>query len=173
MPNNIDQLGVKAAGTVKAVKAGFNGLRGVFLHLAEEHGEVLSMMKRLRKVSNPQTCREHYAKVRAELLAHEHAEETEVYAALGRDEQTRELASLHHQQAAALQAAIGSIDAMEPGTEAWALGFERLLELVEQHVEEEEEQIFPKAQAALGEAASEALRIRYEAVKVSAEHQLA
>jgi len=46
MPNTIDQLGVKAAGTVKAVKAGFNGLRGVFLHLEP----ILKPLERLDRV---------------------------------------------------------------------------------------------------------------------------
>lgn len=49
MANSIEQFSAKAAGTMNAVKAGFNGLRGVFLHLAEEHGEVGALMKRVSK----------------------------------------------------------------------------------------------------------------------------
>ena len=45
MANPIENVAAKAMGTVKAVKAGFNGLRGVFLHLAQEHGEVGELMR--------------------------------------------------------------------------------------------------------------------------------
>jgi hypothetical protein len=47
--------------------------------------------------------------------------------------------------------------------------------LVEQHFAEEERDLFPNAQAAIGDAAAEAeaLRTRYDAAKLSAKKQLA
>ncbi|HYP99726.1 MAG TPA: hemerythrin domain-containing protein [Polyangiaceae bacterium] len=176
MPNTLEQLGVKAVGTVKAVKAGFNGLRGVFLHLAEEHGEVIAMMKHLSKSKDAQVRREHYAKLRVELLAHERAELAELYPALAHLESTRALVALHDREATQLESAIREpfgIDALDPSSDAWGLAFDRLLVLVEQHVALEEGEIFPKAQAVLGEAAAEALRTRYEAANISAKKQLA
>ena len=173
MPNTIEQLGVKAAGTVKAVKAGYNGLRGVFLHLAEEHGELAAMMKRVDKRQDPHTRREHYAKIRVELLSHERAELAEIYPALIPYDATREMVVLHNREAAQLESAIRAVDALDPAGEAWGLAFERLRALVDQHVQQEEEHFFPKAQAALGDAAAETLRTRYETAKVSAKQQLA
>jgi len=176
MPNTLEQLTVKAVGTVKAVKAGFNGLRGVFLHLAEEHGEVIAMMKQMSKSKDAQVRHEHYAKLRVELLSHEHAELAELYPALAHLESTRELVTLHDRQATQLESAIREpfgIDALDPSSDAWGLAFDRLLVLVEQHVALEEGEIFPKAQAVLGEAAAEALRSRYEVAKISAKKQLA
>jgi len=172
MPNSIEQLGVKAAGTVKAVKAGFNGLRGVFLHLAEEHGEVAAMMKHVSKSNDAQVRREHFAKIRRELLSHERAELAEVYPPLSQQEGTRDVAVLHAQEAAQLESAIDAVDALDPATQAWGLAFERLFALVQQHVEEEEKDFFPKAQAAIGEEAAEALLKRYEAAKFSAKQHL-
>jgi len=172
MSNTIEQLSAKAVGTVKAVKAGFNGLRGVFLHLAEEHGEVGAMMKQLRKTKDLETRRTRFAQVRAELLSHERAEIAEVYPALTHHDSTRELIVLHNQEAAQLENAIRSVDASDPGSDAWALAFERLFALVQQHVEEEEREFFPKAQAAIGEEKTEALLSRYEAAKNSAMQQL-
>jgi len=172
MPNTIEQLSVKAVGTMNAVKAGFNGLRGVFLHLAEEHGEVGAMMKPLAKSNDPQLRREHFPKIRAELLSHERAELAEVYPALNQNPTTHELVVLHNQEAAQLEAAIGAIDALDPATEAWGHAYERLLALVQQHVEEEEKDFFPKAQAAIGENAADAMLARYEVAKTSALQQL-
>jgi Hemerythrin HHE cation binding domain len=176
MPNTLEQLTVKAAGTVKAVKAGFNGLRGVFLHLAEEHGEVVAMMKHVSKSKDAQVRRGHYAKIRVELLSHELAELAELYPHLAHLESTRELVAQHDRQATQLESAIREpfgIDALDPSSDAWGMAFDRLLVLVEQHIAQEEGELFPKAQAAIGDAAAEALRTRYEAAKISAKKQLA
>src|SRR6188768_3783330 len=105
MPNTIEQLSVKAVGTVKVVKAGINGLRGELIHLAEEHGEACAMMKHVSKSSDAQVRREHYAKIRTELLSHERAELAEVYPSFARYEATRELAELHAQEATQLESA--------------------------------------------------------------------
>jgi hypothetical protein len=173
MPNTIEQLSVKAVGTLKAVKAGFNGLRGVFLHLAEEHGELSAMMNHASKSEDAQVRREHYAKVRAELLSHERAELAEVYPALARYESTRDLVLLHEREATQLESAIRTVDTLDPASEAWDSAFGRLLALVQEHVDHEEKHFFPRAQAALGDAAAEALRTRYETAKSSAKKQLA
>ncbi|HKO50370.1 MAG TPA: hemerythrin domain-containing protein [Polyangiaceae bacterium] len=172
MPNSIEQLSVKAAGTVKAVKAGFNGLRGVFLHLAEEHGEVGAMMKLVSKSKDAQFRREHYSKIRIELLSHERAELAEVYPPLRQQDGTLELAVLHEQEATQIESAVGAVDALDPTTEAWGLAFARLFALVQQHVEEEERDFFPAAQAAIGEPAAEALLKRYEAAKTAGKRQI-
>ncbi len=172
MPNAFERLSVKAAGTGKAVKAGFNGLRGVFLHLAEEHGEVSAMMRQVSKSKDARFRREQYPKIRAELLSHERAELAEVYPALSHYEGTRALVVLHNQEAAELESAISAVDALDPAADAWGLAFERLLAVVQQHVEEEEKDFFPMAQAAIGEEAAGDLLSRYEAAKSAAKQQL-
>ncbi|HET7543121.1 MAG TPA: hemerythrin domain-containing protein [Polyangiaceae bacterium] len=171
MANTIEQLGVGALGTLKAVKAGLNGLRGVFLHLAEEHGELAALMKELSKSRDAQVRREHYPEIRAKLLAHEHAELSEVYSVLD-SEDTREWVALHHQEAANLETALRALDALNPESDAWGLAFDRLFTLVAQHVDQEEQELFPKAQAALGEEAAQALLTRYEAAKGAAKRPL-
>ena len=158
-------------GTVNAVKAGFNGLRGVFLHLAEEHGEVASLMKRIDKSTDAQGRREHWSQIRAELLSHERAEVAEVYPALRGFDSTRELVVIHDQEARQLEAAIAAVDACDPSSEAWGSAFKHVFALVQQHVEEEESDFFPKAQEVLGEEESKALLQRYEAAKKSAKSQ--
>ena len=172
MANPIEQLEAKAVGTAKAVKAGFNGLRGVFLHLAEEHGEVGSLMKRVSKSSDARVRREHYPQIRAELLAHERGELAEVYSLLSKYLDTRALAAAHHVEAQQLEAAIEAVDALDFESPAWGPAFERVFAMVEQHVAEEENDFFPRAQAVLGEGESVALLARYEAAKKAAKQQL-
>jgi len=173
MPNTIEQLSAKTGGTVEAVKAGYHGLRGVFLHLAEEHGEIKAMMKQVSKHQDPQGRLERYSKVRARLLSHERAELAAVYSPLADKAATCELVQLHRQEASELESAVRAVDALDAADQAWRFCFERLLALVERHADEEEKDFFLKAQSAIGEAAAEELRSSYESAKISAEKQLA
>jgi hemerythrin superfamily protein len=150
------------------MKAGFEGLRGVFLHLAEEHGEVGAMMKRVRKSTDPEERREQWSHIRRELLAHEQGELAEVYPLLAGNDATREIIALHSQEAGQLQEAIAAVDALNVSSDAWAASFERLFALVEQHVAEEEGDFFPRAQEVIGEEQSKAVLERYEAAKRTA-----
>ncbi|MET0793155.1 MAG: hemerythrin domain-containing protein [Polyangiaceae bacterium] len=168
MANPIEQISVKAMGTVNAVKAGFNGLRGVFLHLAEEHGEVAAMMKRVSKSGDAQTRREHWSQIRAELLAHEQGELAEVYPLLSGNAATREIVALHSQEAGQLKEAIAAVDAHDFASRAWGPAFDRLFTMVQQHVAEEENDFFPRAQAVIDEDQSKAVLERYEAAKQAA-----
>lgn len=78
MPNRMDSMISKGAGMVKAVKARLEGLVGVFKTLAEQHGEVAALLKRLQH--SPDKRSELWPEIRRELLSHERAELREVYA---------------------------------------------------------------------------------------------
>lgn len=153
---------------MNAVKAGFNGLRGVFLHLAEEHGEVGALMKKVSKSADADVRRELWPQIRVELLAHEQGELAEVYPLLSSNEATREIVSLHSQEAGQLKDAVASVDAHDFASPAWAAAFERLFTLVQLHVTEEENDFFPRAQAVIGEDESKQVLERYEATKAAA-----
>jgi hemerythrin superfamily protein len=165
MANPIEQMTTKAMGTVKAVAAGFKGLRGVFLHLAEEHGEVGALMKRVSKSSDAQVRREHFPHIRAELLSHEKGELAEVYSLLANFEQLRDVVLKHNDEAHSLEKAIADVDAQDFASEEWGSSFARLFALVQAHVEEEENDFFPKAQQVIDEDESKQVLERYEAAK--------
>ncbi len=167
MANPIEQIANKAMGTMKAVTAGFKGLRGVFLHLAEEHGEVGAVMKRVSKSSDAQVRREHFPHIRAELLSHEKGELSEVYGVLANYEQLRGVVLEHNDQAHTLEKAIADVDAQDFASEEWGACFDRLFLLVQAHVETEENDFFPKAQQVIDEDESKQILKRYEAAKKS------
>jgi hemerythrin superfamily protein len=167
MANPIEQIASKAMGTVKAVAAGFKGLRGVFLHLAEEHGEVAALMKRVSKTTDAQVRREHFPHIRAELLSHEKGELAEVYGVLANYEQLRGVVLEHNAEAHALEKAIADVDAQNFASEEWGASFNRLYELVKAHVEAEENDFFPKAQEVIDEEESKQILTRYESAKSS------
>jgi len=171
MTNALEKVEAKAMGTAKAVKAGFNGLRGVFLHLAEEHGEVGALMKRISKSGDPKERSELYPQIRAELLSHERGELAEVYPMLSEHVSTRDIATAHSLEAQQLEQAIHAVDQLEYSNPQWGPAFEYLFQLVQQHVAEEESDFFPKAQAVLGEGEANAMLARYEAAKKMAKQQ--
>ena len=167
MANPIEQMAAKAAGTMKAVTAGFKGLRGVFLHLAEEHGEVGALMKRVSKTTDPKVRREHFPHIRAELLSHEKGELAEVYGVLANYEQLRGVVLEHNADAHTLEKAIADVDVLDFASPEWGPTFDRLLQLVQSHVEQEENDFFPRAQELIDEDESKQILERYEAAKQS------
>jgi hemerythrin superfamily protein len=168
MTNPIEQFSAKAMGTIKAVKAGFKGLRGVFLHLAQEHGEVTALMKRVSGSADVEVRRAHWPQIRSELLSHERGEEVAVYAALREYDRTRPLAFIHEREAAQLESAVAVVDGQDLATPAWMIAFEQVLTLVQAHAEKEENEVFPQAQEVLGEERSKALREPFESAKQAA-----
>jgi hemerythrin superfamily protein len=171
MANPIEQIASKTMGTAHAVKAGFKGLRGVFLHLAEEHGEVGALMSRVSKSLDPDVRREHYPQIRSELLAHERGEVEAVYSVLSQRVETRDLSRAHNQEASQLEYAIAAVDVLDFANPGWGAAFDHLFALVQQHVTEEEDDFFPRAQAVIGEDQAKALLDRYEAAKKSAKQR--
>jgi hemerythrin superfamily protein len=172
MANQIENAAAKAMGTVKAVKAGFNGLRGVFLHLAQEHGEVSELMRHVAKSDDPKVRREHFPHIRAELLSHEKGELSEVYSVLANYESMRSVVLEHNAEAHDLEKAIAAVDVLEFGSDEWPSAFNHLFALVQTHVEEEESDFFPRAQELIDEDESKVLLKRFEEAKAAVKHHV-
>ena len=84
---------------------------------------------------------------------------------MARFAETEGIAARHGREAQELQAAIAAVDALAFSNASWGPTFERLVKLVESHVDEEESEFFPKAQEVLGEDEARALLPRFEAAK--------
>lgn len=164
MPNRMDQMISKGAGMMKGVKARLDGLVGVFKTLAEQHGEVSAMLKRLQ--DKPEKKAELWPEIRRELLSHERGEMREVYPVLRQHVETRTLADVHDQEAAELERLIERIDMAATGE--WRTLFDQLVDTVIQHANEEEETIFPRALDAIGHKAAKDLEPRFLAAKKQA-----
>lgn len=160
MPNRMDSMMSKGAGVMKGIKARLEGLHGVFRVLAEQHGEVSAMLKRLQ--DNPEKKAELWPEIRRELLSHERAEMREIYPVLRQHVQTRALADHHDQEAAELERMIQQLD-LQAGD--WRALYDQLVDTVVHHATEEENEIFPKAQDAIGDRAAKDLEQKFLAAK--------
>ena len=160
MPSRLDSMMSKGAGMMKGVKARLDGLHGVFKTLAEQHGEVSAMLRRLQ--DRPEKKAELWPEIRRELISHERAEMREVYPVLRQHAQTRALAEHHDQEAADLERLIERLDVP---TADWSTLYDQLVDTVVHHANEEENEIFPKAQDAIGDRSTKDLEARFLAAK--------
>jgi hemerythrin superfamily protein len=148
MPSRMDSMLSHGMGKVKEVKARITGLVGVFATLAEQHGEVAALLESAKR--SDEKFGELWPTIRRELISHEQGELREVYPVLRARDATRELADHHDAEAAQLEQLIMTIDNLAIASPARREHFERLVDMVLRHAREEETDIFPKAQDALG-----------------------
>jgi len=163
MPSIMDSLRAKGRGIAEGLEARSRGLVGVFARLSKEHGEVSALLDRVR--DEPAKRTDLWSKIRLDLLGHERAELETVYAELRTDTRGRELAELHDAEAAQLDALIRSVDGAAIDSETWLATFEQLAIAVTIHAEEEETELFPKAQDLLGKERAKSLDDAYVAAK--------
>lgn len=155
-PNRSDEMKKEEAragikGAAKQAKTALKGQTGIFDTLAKEHGLVSSLMNQVRE-GDVETRRQLFPKIRAELISHAHAEEEEFYSVLLGYEETREIALHSMDEHEEIERLVDEIDSVEVESEAWMRAFEQMRERVEQHVQEEENELFPLARDALERA---------------------
>jgi iron-sulfur cluster repair protein YtfE (RIC family) len=139
-----------------------SGLRGIFLRLVQEHGELTALLLRLRMSPDVATRVELFPIVRAELLSHERAEAEVLFSAMRRKEQTRLIAVKHKRTSGEIASLLYQLESLDYASPSWEGGFTMLFNTVEQHMIEEESYYFPIAQRVLGDTVTHALRALYD-----------
>lgn len=139
-----------------------SGLRGIFLRLVQEHGELTALLLRLRMSPDVATRVELFPIVRAELLAHERAESEVLFSAMRRKEQTRLISAKHGRTSSDIASLVQQLASLDYRSASWEGAFAALFNAVEQHMIEEESYYFPIAQRVLGDAMTHKLRADYD-----------
>jgi len=159
MPNRMDSMLSHGMGKMKKMKAVLTGLVGVFRVIAEQHGEVAMLLERAK--TSDEKFAELWPMIRRELLSHEKAEVQEVFPLLRGNAETVGFANHHDTEAGELEALIARIDAAPINSGVRKETYQQLVDTVLHHAREEESEIFPAAQKALGKEAVEALEPRF------------
>jgi hemerythrin superfamily protein len=165
MPNPLETVAAKTAAKAANVGARAKGLTGVFAKLAEQHQEASVLLKRAAGADDVQKRRDLWATLRRELLSHERAERQVVYPALEDVADMQDIVQRHAEEADTLEAAITEIDIAGCSSPNWPTHMQRLIALVQKHVDEEEDDFFPRAQEALGKQATRDLEDPFMAAK--------
>jgi hemerythrin superfamily protein len=158
----------KGSGVVKSMEARLHGLVGVFKTLAEQHGEVGALLKRVKHDAAKRA--DLWPTIRMELISHEQGELREVYPVLRELPETRALADRHEAEASELSTLIDRINVTPIASEEWGRFFEQLVNMVESHAEEEESDIFPRAQKTIGADRARQLEPKFLATKKQIAH---
>lgn len=138
--------------------------KGIFEQLTTDHREVDDLMNRIEKAQDEEECMRLFAQVRTALLAHSQAEDEVLYARLEEGEDTEEMiahAREEHQQVEDLLEELGEIE----DDDVWMERFEELKGAVQDHVKEEESELFPKAKKILDREVQMQLATEFEDIK--------
>jgi hemerythrin superfamily protein len=147
-------------------------LTGVFVTLADQHRQVLELLRHAGAVEDAALRQERWVEARRRLLSHERAEATVVYAALEGVDTADTLLHQHTQQALELETAIQDLDEADAESDQWIERLRDVMALVDDHVRDEETDFFQRAQRLLGENTARDLDERFASVQRDVLHSL-
>lgn len=124
--------------------------------LKEDHRKVEELFEQLES-SRGQAKLRVFEQIKMELDLHTHIEEKIFYPALEKPRQTHDLTLEAYEEHDVVKKLLKEMSKAKSATEEWEAQAKVLQENVEHHVEEEENELFPKAQSALSEEQIEEL----------------
>lgn len=132
--------------------------------LKADHRKVEQLFAQLESASGKQKLQV-FEQIKTELELHTHIEEKIFYPALEEPEDTHDLTLEAYEEHAVVKNLLKELSRAKTANDEWEAQAKVLQENVEHHVEEEENELFPKAESALGEEEIEDLGARMEAEK--------
>jgi len=132
--------------------------------LKADHRKVEKLFSQLESASGQAKMRV-FEQIKMELELHTHIEEKIFYPALEKPKQTHDLTLEAYEEHDVVKKLLREMSKAKSANEEWQAKAKVLQENVEHHVEEEENELFTKAEAALSEEQIEALGEQMEAEK--------
>jgi hemerythrin superfamily protein len=138
-----------------------------FTLLKADHKKVAAIFEKLEPTTERgvKTREELFAKLKNELDVHARIEEDILYPRLKEIDETEDLTLESYEEHAVVKTLLGELDALNKDDETWGAKLKVLQENVEHHVEEEEGELFPKAQKHLSTEELNELGAKLEAAK--------
>ncbi len=159
------EIAGKIAGKARALSAAIRGYRGIFRTLMEEHAEVRTIMKHLADSDKPETRKDLFPIFRAEFLSHAIGEEKEVYPVLSGFAELKDMVERGIDEQHDVEAMIDKLSAVDIHAAEWKPTFLKIKSAIEEHVEEEENSIFPRAKELVGDDEANRIKARFLKVK--------
>lgn len=161
----MNELIAKSKGAVKQVASALKGQWGIYATLAKEHGEVSSLLKQALKASSDLERESLIAKIRVELLSHTNAEEHSVYQRLARLDGTSDRIERSKAEHDEIERLLEEVSELETRSSEQTEALEALREAVENHVYDEENKLFPRAQRVFTDEQERALDDEFKRLK--------
>jgi Hemerythrin HHE cation binding domain. len=132
--------------------------------LKADHKKVAELFDQLETASGKRKL-DVFQRIKSELELHTHIEETIFYPALEKPEETHDLTLEAYEEHKVVKSLLAELAAAKTANDEWQAKAKVLRENVEHHVEEEENELFDKADDALSDQAKETLGNRMAAEK--------
>jgi hemerythrin superfamily protein len=152
----------KTAGAGRSAAKALAGYPGIFHHLAGEHAEVSTRMKRVAGTMEIQVRQELFPDIRRQLLAHARGEERVFYPVLRELPELQGLVAQCLDDHAELEQYLNRLDVKDKSTKHWGDLFEEMVRAVEAHVAREEQELFPRARDVLTGQQAKEMEARYQ-----------
>lgn len=124
-----------------------------FVMLIEDHRADSKLFRNIEDTTEraAKTREQLFIEINTALDKHAEIEEMILYPALEKQEKTRPLTLKSEQEHAVVKQLLSELAAEDQTAEEWTAKMKVLIENVEHHIEEEENELFPKAEQALSE----------------------
>lgn len=132
--------------------------------LKADHRKVSKLFDQMESVDGDKKL-EVFEQIKAELDLHAHIEETILYPALEKPKETHEMTLEAYEEHKLVKTLLGELAQARSANDEWQAKAKVLRENVDHHVEEEENELFEKAEDAFSDEEVEALGSRMEAEK--------
>jgi|ERR1043166_1133231 iron-sulfur cluster repair protein YtfE (RIC family) len=138
-----------------------------FTLLKADHKKVAGILEKIDATTERgiKTREELFGQLKTELEVHTRIEETILYPALKEVDKTRDITFEAFEEHRLVKQLLAELDKMSKSEEQWTARFTVLKENIEHHVEEEEGEMFPKANKALTQDEIESLGTQLEEAK--------
>lgn len=139
----------------------------VYALLKKDHKAVKAMFEALEKTTERAAKKRTtlFAELYSELTAHAEAEEALFYPRVFKPKATHDLTLEALEEHKVVKSLLTQLDSEPKDTEEWGAKLKVLMEMVEHHVEEEETELFKKAEKILSKEEAESLAVEIEAFK--------
>jgi hemerythrin superfamily protein len=139
----------------------------IYTYLANDHANVLQIAEEILDLAEQDVKKrkELFARFREEVLLHAKAEEHTFYAALRTDPQMRRDIDHAKEEHAEVEEMLDELFHSTLSAQKWYERFEDLKDALEHHIDEEEDEIFQKAQDILSPEKAEALKYDMDSEK--------
>jgi len=126
-----------------------------FTLMKKDHKNVKGLFKKIIKAGDPDEQADLFKELKNELDAHAYMEENAFYPAMKEQQETHDLALESYEEHHMMKELLEELSELSPESEEWMPKMKVLQENMEHHIQEEEEEMFPKAKKILGAKAKE------------------
>lgn len=122
-----------------------------FTLLERDHEEVAKLLQQCQSEGDKKSAKETFRKVAREIAVHAKLEETLVYPRLKEFDELSEQIDESYEEHGDIEDLLEEMAELSPSDEEWTSNLVELIDSVEHHVQEEEQEVFPVARKLIGE----------------------